>query len=186
MMNKKGFIQHHFSNKGAGRGLLGIKKNGADLSSTKKNGAGFTLIELLVVIAIIGILSSIVLVSLGGARAKARDAKKTSDMRQIITAQQMVMSDDEVYSVAPGSITGVPAISSSTTEYFAAIVDDDYGWVVNNVEDGDKLKFCAYVVLEKVSATPLTHTVYYCADHNGTREQDRLTTSSHTLDSCCD
>jgi len=50
---------------------------------TPKAGAGFTLIELLVVIAIIGILTSIVMVSLGSVRAKGRDVKRLSDLKEM-------------------------------------------------------------------------------------------------------
>lgn len=51
-----------------------------------KNCKGFTLIELLVVIAIIGLLVTLSVISLNNARAKSRDTKRISDLRQIKTA----------------------------------------------------------------------------------------------------
>lgn len=59
----------------------------------KRNKKGFTLIELLVVIAIIGILATIVLVSLNTARQKARDVRRIGDLRQIALALEMYYDD---------------------------------------------------------------------------------------------
>jgi len=65
---------------------------------------GFTLIELLVVIAIIGLLSSVVLASLNTARVKARDAKRASDMTQVVNALELYANDHNA--TYPAAVTG--------------------------------------------------------------------------------
>ena len=58
---------------------------------------GFTLIELLVVISIIGLLATIVLVSVNAARGKARDARRKADLHQLQLGLEMYYGKDDVY-----------------------------------------------------------------------------------------
>lgn len=75
---------------------------------------GFTLIELLVVIAIIGILATIVMVSLNTARSKARDARRVSDVRQIQLALQMYYDSAGSYPASLAATGFVPTYISVT------------------------------------------------------------------------
>jgi prepilin-type N-terminal cleavage/methylation domain-containing protein len=79
---------------------------------------GFTLIELLVVVAIIGLLATLSIVALNTARAKARDAKRVGDVKQIQTALELYYNDQGAY---PVSATSGTAISSGTTVYMSVV-----------------------------------------------------------------
>lgn len=78
----------------------------------KKFTKGFTLIELLVVIAIIGILASIVLVSLNSARSKGRDAKRVSELQQMA---RVVAIADTGTAVAFGGCSALNALTTACT-----------------------------------------------------------------------
>ena len=73
----------------------------------KIHHSAFTLIELLVVIAIIGLLSTLSVVAFNSVRAKARDARRLSDVKQIATALEFYYNDNGRYP-APPTPAGTP------------------------------------------------------------------------------
>lgn len=143
----------------------------------KKKKCGFTLIELLVVIAIIGMLAGIVLVSLGGARAKARDAKRQSDIRQVATAMEMAYDDTvtecggaEAY-IKSATIPG--KICTTNGQYLNPLPKDPqdptktYTWKDNSIAVCGSVAngqwYCIYAGLE-------SETAWFVASQRGTKK----------------
>ncbi len=136
-----------------------------------KKEKGFTLIELLVVIAVIGMLSSIVLVSLGPARQKARDARRQSDIRQINLAMEMCYDDPTCAGVnryidtSAGANT-VTTIDKDSTPLYLTVPKDptdtspyQYTWTANA---SPYQYYCVYTKLEAETNT------FVCASNKGT------------------
>src|SRR3989344_2054310 len=73
----------------------------------KNKQKGFTLLELLVVIGIIGLLASIIVVNLTGARRRARDTKRIADLRTMQTAAEDYYGKNGAYpTTIQGMVTG--------------------------------------------------------------------------------
>lgn len=131
-------------------------KKGFTLHLFRKKGAGFTLIELLVVIAIIGLLASIVLVALNTARAKARDSRGMSDLRQIATAMEMYydsVSPNAYFSTGSTASPGVPIPAGTNLGGFLNPVPTGTGKVNYQwYNPTNTQRFCVITGLEKPPA----------------------------------
>ena len=63
---------------------------------------GFTLIELLIVIVVIALLSTMVMVNIGRSTSRGRDARRTSDLKQMATALELYFQAKVAYPL-PGA-----------------------------------------------------------------------------------
>jgi type II secretion system protein G len=125
-----------------------------------KKHFGFTLIELLVVISIIGVLATLVTANLNAARARARDAARKSDLKNVSTALRLYYNDRGAYptNTAAGLISGCGSSGTSncvwgdpwvvgTTTYMGNLPDDplptqDYKYEVGATRDTFTLSAC--------------------------------------------
>jgi type IV pilus assembly protein PilA len=77
---------------------------------------GFTLVELMVVVLIIAILIAIAIPTFLGARQRAQDRAAQSNLRNALTAEKVVYTDDEIFSATLADLTAVePSLTWQTT-----------------------------------------------------------------------
>ncbi|MEK7151646.1 MAG: prepilin-type N-terminal cleavage/methylation domain-containing protein [Patescibacteria group bacterium] len=117
----------------------GMRRNSSELTSK-----GFTLVELLVVIAIISILATLLLLQLGVARAKARDAKRIADVNQVRSALELFFDDNGRYmntnvmtTLKPTYLVNIPRdpLAAGCTDTYAGTVVgvlNCYGYAYTN------------------------------------------------------
>jgi len=65
--------------------------------SLKKRNQGCTIVELLIVIVVVGILALLVITTYSGIQAKARNAKRTSDLKSLQTHIEAFFSQNGYY-----------------------------------------------------------------------------------------
>jgi prepilin-type N-terminal cleavage/methylation domain-containing protein len=77
----------------------------------KFKNRGFTLLEMLVVIAIIGLIAAVILVALGSAKSKARNAKRVAEANQLVLAMHLYLSNNNYTMMSCGKSV------SNTTDF---------------------------------------------------------------------
>ena len=116
---------------------------------------GFTLIELLVVIAIIGILTTFSVIALKSSRARARDAKRLADIKQIQSALALYEHDANSYP-ATASVTPGASISYNGVIFMAAVPTPP------TPDDGCVGSTEYTYAMQTLSGDQTSYTLHYC------------------------
>ena len=112
-----------------------------------KKNIGFTLIELLVVIAIIGILSGLIIVSLGDATNQAKEAKIKSALDQLRPVAQLYYNSHTASFTSLTGDTKVINIYNDMVDNGALTSAGATPTAIGNLITSDATRWCAYAAL---------------------------------------
>lgn len=135
-----------------------------NLKSYFSTQRGFTLIELLIVLAIIGTLTSVIMVNFLGARERARDAERKSEIKQLQTAFELYRADQGTYPPSPLPACDSPLAVGGTT-YIQKIPCDPIAsgqHVYTYITTGSAYTLYACLENEKDSQKDKTNIGTYC------------------------
>ena len=147
---------------------------------------GFTMIELLIVVSVIGILASMIILTTSGSRIKARDARRATDMKSLVTAQEFYMSDVGHYFTCSATLGDcvpknsrnypsslgprMPKTPTDPRNVGTTCTGDSYIYCgLDNT--GDWQQFCYFAKLEE------NNTSYLTASPKGNKKKDAIPTS---------
>lgn len=96
------------------------------------NTFGFTLVELMVVIAIIGILATLILVTLDNTKSTARNTRRLADIKELQLALKLYYNDNGFY---PTAITAGTSISRNGVNYLLRVPENPKPWGEGNCSE---------------------------------------------------
>jgi prepilin-type N-terminal cleavage/methylation domain-containing protein len=132
--------------------ILDSRKRLYPAPASFRSGAGFTLLELLVVIAIIAILIALGTISYSTAQKKSRDAKRSSDLKEIQNALETYHAINGAYPDADSETYPNP-LEDDTTYFPSGNVpaDPKTGLDYTGTYAADADSYCVCATLETLA-----------------------------------
>ncbi|MEX0888035.1 MAG: hypothetical protein WDZ67_01515, partial [Patescibacteria group bacterium] len=124
--------------------------------------------ELLVVITIIGLLASVGLASYTRAQARARDAKRQSDLTSLRSSLEIFYAENNVYPDTGGGWQGIESILDTLVPTFTKVLPTDPGGqgLAYRYRSVTNQGYCLEAFLETAAATSTTCTVGLETNYN--------------------
>lgn len=150
---------------------------------------GFTLIELLIVITIIGILTALIATNLQGARSRARDTRRKSDLRAIEQSLRLYYNDASGFPASddfdivgcntlatPSSCSWGSAFATDTSTYMATLPLDPStstaATITYQYVSSDRDEFLLVTQLENLSDSDISDSQSRCSTLYGSYTGD--------------